>query len=87
MGNLRSLQLQKKSLKELFTEKKDSNVIDPCPVCDSELFYGKDLTKRCGLLDSNDYIIGWLCPYCKSEFDEDDNIVEIFTNLVMKGRA
>ena len=87
MGNLRSLQLQKKSLKELFSEKKDSNVIGPCAVCDSELFYGKDLTKRCGLLDSNDYIIGWLCPYCKSEFDADDNIVEIFTNVVMKGRA
>ena len=87
MDNLKSLQLHQKSLNELFSKKIDSKVLDPCPVCDSELYYGEDLTKRCGLLNKVDDIIGWLCPYCKSEFDVDDNIVEILTNIVMKGKA
>jgi len=87
MDNLKSLSTPQKSLNELFNSGSDEKAIDPCPVCDSELYFGKDLTKRCGLLTKFDEIVGWLCPYCKSEFDADDNIVEIFTNLVMKGRA
>jgi hypothetical protein len=87
MGNQKSLRKLQKSLNDIFNSDTPKNAIDPCPVCDSELHYGEELSKRCGLLNSYDEIVGWLCPYCKSEFDEDDNIVELFTSMPFKGKA
>ena len=87
MDNLKSLSTPQKSLNDLFNSSKDANSLDPCPVCDSELYFGKDLTQRCGLLNGEDEIVGWLCPFCKSEFDIDDNVVELLTSMPLKGKA
>lgn len=86
MDKQKSLSVHQKSLNELFNDK-DKDALDPCPVCDADLYYGKDLTKRCGLVDEYDKIVGWLCPFCMSEFDDYDNVVEIFTNIAQKGKA
>ena len=87
MGNLKSLQLAARNLKDVLKNIGINKSVDPCPVCENELYYEKDLTRRCGLLNEHDEIIGWLCPHCRSEFDGDDNLVEIFTGMKTKGNA
>ena len=50
---------------------------DPCVVCDKNLYYNADFSKRIGLIDDNSTVLGWMCPYCKSEFTEDDKLVKL----------
>ena len=85
MGNLKSLNQQVKSLKEIATSIGKKEVVDPCPICDAELYFDGSITKRCGLLDAGENVVGWLCPSCRSEFDDNDELVDIFTNIKIKG--
>ena len=55
-------------------KKKGKKFKDPCPVCDKDLFFNQDYSQRAGLLDENEECVGWMCPFCYSEFD--------FTNRV-----
>ena len=50
-------------------KKKNHKIKDECPVCDKDLYYNGEISKRVGLLDEDDEVIGWLCPFCKTEFD------------------
>ena len=50
---------------------------DPCIVCDKNLYYNADYSKRVGLIDSDSVILGWMCPFCTSEFTADDKLVTL----------
>ena len=58
-------------------KKKDKSLKDPCPVCEKELFYDENFSSRAGLLDENEECIGWMCPFCYSEFDFSNRVTYI----------
>ncbi len=67
------------------TEKKKPN--DPCPICNKDLYLDHEYTQRVGLLGDFDEVIGWLCPYCKSEFDEDNHLTKFLGENSIRGEA
>ena len=79
--------MEKKQISSHMQRKKKKSK-DPCPVCDESLYYNNDTTQRVGLLAEDDYSIeGWMCPFCKSHFDLNDNLVNINHEAIMVGRA
>ena len=82
MENQNSSHMQKKTKT---TEKK--KVVDPCPICGKELHLNHEFTQRVGLLGDLDEVVGWLCPHCKSEFDEDNHIVKFQGEGNIRGEA
>ena len=60
---------------------------DLCPVCNYNLFHNEKVTKRIGILNKNEKVRGWICPHCMSEFNLNNDIVELFGDEVIKGRA
>ena len=50
---------------------------DPCEVCDKNLYYNADFSKRIGLIDEDSTVLGWMCPFCRSEFTEDNELVTL----------
>ena len=87
MGNRKSLLQQNKSLKDVIKNIGKEDVIDPCPICNVELFFDEETSKRCAILDEKNNIEGWLCPNCKIEFENDDTVVDLFTNLEVRGES
>ena len=53
---------------------KKSKPFDPCPVCDENLYYNSDYTKRIGILDDVSSVYAWMCPYCRATFDKKDKL-------------
>ena len=49
-------------------KKKKTKKKDPCLVCSKDLYYDTEYSKRVGLIDEDDNILGWMCPFCRSEF-------------------
>ena len=43
--------------------------------------------KVVGLLGDYDNVIGWLCPFCKSEFDKDSHLTKFMGETGMRGEA
>ena len=77
-----------KKLNSLHTRKKERKSKDPCPVCEDELYYSRNFSKRVGLFDlmsQSHHVIGWACPHCHSEFDKKDNIMYIYGQDYMQG--
>jgi hypothetical protein len=60
---------------------------DPCPVCDENLYLDKDFTQRVGLLDDDDEVQGWMCPFCMSEFDMEGEVKRFFRDGKIRGKA
>jgi len=60
---------------------------DLCPVCNYNLFHNEKVTKRIGILNKNEKVRGWLCPHCMSEFNLKNDIVELFGDNIIKGKA
>ena len=60
----------------LHTQKKNHRE-DICPVCEEDLYISSSMSKRIGLIDENDMLVGWLCYHCRSEFDSDDRLIKI----------
>ena len=60
---------------------------DPCPVCYYDLHLNERRSKRIGIIDSRDNVTGWLCSKCKTEFDLDNKIVMLFTEMEIRGEA
>ena len=87
MGQQKNLNLAQKSLNEVLKGLGKKKSKEPCPVCENELYFNDELSKKCALLDDNNFVVGWICPHCRSEFDNDDNIVEIFTGIEGKGES
>ena len=75
-----------KRLTSLRTQKKKKNE-DPCPVCDYDLYYNEKVSQRIGIINLERDVIGWICPECDSEFDLDDNIVYIYGENSIQGKA
>ena len=73
--------------KQSLLHTKKSRPKDLCPVCDSNLYLNKDFTTRIGLIDKHKEITGWMCPKCSSEFDLKDNIVYIYGENSIQGKA
>ena len=69
----------------LRTKKKKAK--DPCPICDKDLHLTSNFTKRIGLIDKDREVTGWICPECDSEFDLNDNIVYIYGENSIQGKA
>ena len=87
MDKQKNLLQQNKSLKKVIEHIGEQDVLDPCPICNVELFFDETTSKRCAILDSNNRIESWLCPNCRSEFENDDTIIDIFTNLEIRGKS
>ncbi len=66
-------------------KKKAKDKIDPCIVCDKELYLDDKYSKRAGLLDENDECVGWMCPYCNTEFDFNNKVTYIMPMEVSRG--
>jgi hypothetical protein len=56
-------------------------------VCDEELFYTSEITKRIAVVDNDEELQGWICPKCYSEFDMKDNLKTLFAKSSVQGRA
>ena len=69
----------------LHTKKKKHK--DLCPICDKNLYLNSDFTQRIGLIDKDREVTGWICPECSSEFDLNDNIVYIYGENSIQGKA
>ena len=69
----------------LHTKKKKPK--DLCPICDKNLYLNNDYTQRIGLIDSDRKVTGWICPECDSEFDLNNNIVYIYGENSIQGKA
>ena len=76
---------------EIKDEKKtvvvNNPIQDACPVCDEELFYTNEITKRIAVVDNSEELQGWICPKCYSEFDMKDNIKTLFAKSSIQGSA
>lgn len=66
-----------KALKYLHKKKKGTKSLEPCPVCDDELYYSEYLSQKIAIIDELYNVEGWMCPWCESKFDYDDNLVYI----------
>tara|TARA_R100001594_G_scaffold89570_1_gene124016 strand:+ start:476 stop:700 length:225 start_codon:yes stop_codon:yes gene_type:complete len=60
---------------------------DPCPICNEDLYLDTKYTQRIGLIDDLDEVIGWLCPFCKSEFDVENHLTKFMGEAGMRGEA
>ena len=60
----------------LHTKKKKQND-DICPICQENLRLTDKVSNRFGLVDEEDNVVGWMCAFCRSEFDAEDKIVTI----------
>ena len=78
---------QKQSENQKKLKKSKKALKDPCPVCDEDLYLDIDFTQRVGLLDNDEDVYGWMCPYCRSEFDIDGEIVRLFRDGKIQGNA
>ena len=67
--------------------KKKNRDKDPCPICDLDLYYDSKVTQRIGIINVKRKVLGWICPECDSEFDLDDNIVYIYGEDSIQGKA
>ena len=78
---------QKQSESQKKPEKEGKSTKDLCPVCDEDLYLDATFTQRVGLIDGDDDVYGWMCPYCRSEFDVDGDIRRIFRDGKIQGNA
>ena len=75
----------RKSQKKFSKRKRSTN--DPCPICDENLYLDSTYTSRVGLLDDDEEVYGWMCPFCRSEFDVEGDIIRIFRDGKITGDA
>ncbi len=67
--------------------KKKKQAKDLCLVCDKDLFLDGNFTQRVGLLDGDEDVYGWMCPFCLSEFNMDGDITRLFRDGKITGDA
>ena len=68
-------------------KRKSKEIDDACPVCSRNLYYDDVTTRRIGMMDDDGYVNEWKCPFCKSEFDLDNNILYIYGSESNSGLA
>ena len=79
--------MENQSLSPMSKKTKKKKPADPCPICNKELYLDKTFTQRVGLLGDFDEVVGWLCPHCKTEYDNDTKIVRFLGNSSIGGEA
>ena len=69
--------------------KKRNKRIDKCPICSKNLYINRTYTMRIGIINTRveNELLGWICPYCKTEFDNNDEIMYIYGQDFDAGRA
>ena len=76
---------QKQNLSD--TKRKNHRIKDLCPACDKDLYFNSDVSKRVGLLGDADEVIGWLCPFCRTEFDFNEKVIDLMGAEEIRGEA
>ena len=79
--------MENQNLSHMQKEAKKKKPNDPCPICNKDLYIDKQFTQRVGLLGDFDEVIGWMCPYCRSRFDIEENITYISLPDSKTGKA
>ena len=79
--------MENQNLSPMPKETKKKKPHDPCPICNKDLFLNSTYTQRIGLLGDFDEVVGWLCPHCQSEFDQDDHLTKFLGENGMRGEA
>ena len=74
---------KQKKIKKTKTDK----LIDPCVVCDGELYLDGEYTQRIGLIGEKEEVYGWVCPHCSSEFDMKGKITSLNGENNISGEA
>ena len=64
-----------------------NDIDDLCPMCKESLSLDEDYTQRVGILNEEDYCIGWMCPHCKSRFTPEDKPTELYGSMKVEGEA
>lgn len=75
------------NLSHMPKETKKKGLNDPCPICNKELYLDSKYTQRIGILDDFDEIDGWMCPHCKSEFDNENHLTKFLGTNGARGEA
>jgi len=60
---------------------------DLCNVCDEDLFYSSEVTKRIAILSDDKQVTGWVCPSCFTEFNNKDKILVLMSKSSIQGKA
>ena len=79
--------MENQNLSHMPKKTKKKKVLDPCPVCNKELYLDDTFTQRIGLLGNHDEVIGWVCPHCSTEYDVDDHISKFLGENGVRGEA
>jgi|10_taG_2_1085330.scaffolds.fasta_scaffold144547_1 uncharacterized CHY-type Zn-finger protein len=79
--------MKKKIKNEEEIKKALKKLRDPCPVCKNELAVNEIYTGRIGLVDEYDKVVGWICPYCNTEFNKDYKIIKYLGKGAQGGEA
>ena len=74
-------------LKQSLSDTPKKKAKDPCPVCNYDLHLNEVRSKRIGIIDSRDRVVGWLCYKCKTEFDLENQVVVLFSDEEIRGEA
>jgi len=85
-GKLLKRENKTSELKDI-VEEIGSKIDDCCSVCDENLFFTSEVTKRIALLDDCEEVIGWICPGCYTQFDMDDNIQVLYSKNNIQGKT
>ena len=79
--------MENQRLSPMSKKTKKKKPVDPCPICNKELYLNSSFTQRVGLLGDFDEVVGWLCPHCRSEFDADDHLTKFLGENGIRGEA
>lgn len=60
---------------------------DLCNVCNEDLFFSSEVTKRIAILGDDKSVTGWICPSCYTEFDNQDKILVLMSKSSIQGKA
>jgi len=67
--------------------KKGTKALEPCPVCGDELHFSDSITQKIAIVDDDGGVDGWMCPWCESKFDYDNNLTYISMPGTKRGKA
>tara|TARA_R110002020_G_scaffold65674_1_gene173289 strand:+ start:935 stop:1168 length:234 start_codon:yes stop_codon:yes gene_type:complete len=74
-------------LKQSLSDTPKKTAKDPCPVCNYDLHLNEVRSKRIGIVDNSDRVVGWICYKCKTEFDMEDLVIVLFSEEEIRGEA
>ena len=73
--------------RDLYSNYHEEEGDDNCTVCNENLFFNRNITKRIAILEADKSVSGWICPSCYTEFDNADKVVVLMSKSQIQGRA